>query len=282
MNNAYIEKRPVSIAIVNQKGGCGKTTTAINLASCLALSGYQTLLIDTDPQAQATLGLGVELHEECLTLYDALTKGVPLEKIVRLSSVMRLDLIGANSLLAGAQLDIASSLGREAILRSAFDKLALCGKYDYVIMDCPPTLNLVTVNVLAASQYVLIPFQTHYFALQGIKELFHTIDTVRERLNPQLDILGILVTLFDQRNKVNHEILRQMNEYFKEKMFRAKIRNNVKLCEAPMHQKPIHLYAAQSKGAADYWELTREVIERTQRRKDHHVIEPVVHYGSSE
>jgi len=252
-----------TISVVNQKGGCAKTTTAINLAAFLARENYEVLLIDLDPQAHASLGLGVNVDELKYSMHNVLIEGVELEKTIQTTCVPGLDIAAANSLLSGAQLDLASFLGRESILKIALRKLFLSKVYDYVLLDCSPSLNLVTINALAAADYVLIPSQAHYYSLEGMKELFHTIDTIRERLNFELEILGIIITLFDTRIKINHQILQQIRDYFKDLVFKAVINMNVKLAEAPIHKKPIPVYAASSKGAKDYGELTREVIFRT-------------------
>ena len=253
------------IAIVNQKGGCGKTTTAINLAGCLACEGYRVLLMDCDPQAQASLGLGVDIDTQDKTLYDVLMGRAGLEAVVKPTTVGGLDIASSNHLLAGAQLELASVLGRESVLKGSLKKFLDIQSYDYCLADCSPTLNLVTVNALVACDYIFIPFQTHYFSLEGMRELLSTIETVRERLNPDLKILGILPTLFDGRMKMNHEILKQIKDHFQELVFETCIHINVKLCEAPLYKKPIHLYAPESKGTRDYGQATKEVIARTQQ-----------------
>lgn len=251
------------ISIVNQKGGCAKTTTAINLGAFLAQENYEVLLIDLDPQAHASLGLGVNVDELKYSIHNVLMEGMELEKIIQTTCVPGLDIAAANSLLSGAQLDLASFLGRESILKIAIRKLFLNKVYDYILLDCSPSLNLVTINALVASDYALIPSQAHYYSLEGMKELFHTVEIIKERLNFELEILGIIITLFDTRIKINHQILQQIRAYFKDLVFNAVINMNVKLAEAPIHEKPIPVYAANSKGAKDYWELTREVICRT-------------------
>lgn len=254
------------ISVVNQKGGCGKTTTAINLCACLASLGLNVLLIDTDPQAQASLGLGVDVESGALNLFHVFVNGVEIEKAVLPTTIERLSILPSHSVLSGASLSLMSFMARESILKTALKKFLSRHSYDYVILDCSPALNLITINCLAASKFVLIPFQTHYFSLEGMKELFHTIEVTKERLNPELKILGLLPTLFDARTKINEEILAQARDYFKELVFESVIRVNVKLCEAPMHKEPIHVYAQSSAGAADYWQLTREVLERTHKQ----------------
>jgi len=254
----------LTIAICNQKGGCAKTTTAINLSSCLAQKGYKVLLVDLDSQGHASLGLGVDADSLEKSIYDVLINNVSLESIILKSScVDNLDIAAANSILSGAQLELADMLGRESVLKIALRKLRLVKSYDFILLDCSPSLNLITINALVAANSVLIPLQTHYYSLEGMKELFSTIDIIRERLNFELEILGILATLFDTRTKVSHQMLEQIRDYFKDMVFKTIIHNNVKLCEAPIYKKPIHLYDSKSQGAQDYRALTEEIIVLT-------------------
>lgn len=253
------------VAIANQKGGCAKTTTAINLSALLAHRGYKVLLIDLDPQAHASLGLGIDIDNIERTVYDVLIRNLALEQVIHRTLVDGLEIAPSNSLLSGAQLELASLLGRESVLRIVVRKLFLTKEYDFVFFDCGPSLNLITINALVASDSILIPIQTHYYSLEGMKELFSTIEIVRERLNPDLQILGILATLFDTRTKISNQILQQIRDYFKGMVFNSVIRNNVRLCEAPMYKKPIHLYDPKSMGAQDYFNLMEEVIVKTQR-----------------
>ncbi len=251
------------VSVCNQKGGCGKTTTAVNLASSLSYKGFKVLLVDLDPQAHAGLGLGVDVESLEKSIYDVLINGCGIESVIHKSSVENMDIVPSNTMLSGAQLELADMLGRETVLRTAFRKLRLLKAYDYIFLDCSPSLNLITINALVASNAVLIPLQTHYYSLEGMKELFCTIDIVRERLNPDITILGILATLFDTRIKVNHVMLEQIRSYFKDMVFKTIIHNNVRLCEAPMHKKPIHIYDPRSRGAKDYALLADEVAAIT-------------------
>ena len=253
------------IAVTNQKGGCAKTTTAVNLSGCLAERGYKVLVIDLDPQAHASLGLGMDKDNIDRTIYDVLMNNVSLCDVILKTQVERLDAVPSNSVLSGAQLELASVLGRESVLRIAVRKMLLKKDYDFIIFDCNPSLNLVTINALVAADSILIPIQTHYYSLEGMKELFSTIDIVRERLNPDLQILGILATLYDTRTKISAKMLGQIREYFKGMVFDTVIRNNVKLCEAPIFKKPIHIYDNRSLGAQDYFSLADEVVAKTQK-----------------
>lgn len=247
------------IAVCNQKGGCGKTTTAINLSACLAKNGFRVLLLDLDPQAHASLGLGIGVDNLRWTIYDVLIHNVELEKVTVPTAVNNLSIVPANHLLSGAQLELANLLGRESILRINFKKLFLNQHYDYCVIDTAPTLNLVTLNGLAAASHVLIPIQTHYFSLEGMKELFSTIEIVRDRLNPDIRVLGILPTLFDGRMKINQEMLADLREYFSSLVLNTVIRNNSKVIEASRYRRPVIDYAPESKGAKDYLSLAQEL-----------------------
>jgi len=253
------------IAVTNQKGGCAKTTTAVNLAGCLAERGFRVLVIDLDPQAHASLGLGLDKDSMDRTIYDVLMNNVSLCDVISKTQVEGLDAVPSNSVLSGAQLELATVLGRESVLRIAVRKMLLKKDYDFIIFDCNPSLNLVTINALVAADSILIPIQTHYYSLEGMKELFSTIDIVRERLNPDLQILGILATLYDTRTKISAKMLEQIRGYFKGMVFDTVIRNNVKLCEAPIFKKPIHVYDNRSLGARDYFCLADEIVAKTQK-----------------
>ncbi len=246
------------IAIVNQKGGCGKTTTAINLSACLASRQVSTLLIDLDPQSNATLGLGIEADPDRTIHRVLVDDGFAAEGAVYPTGVFNLDIIPATILLSGTDLDLASAVGRESILKN---KLApLVDRYDIIIIDCAPSLSLLTVNALAAADEVLVPVQAHYYALEGLKLLFQTINIVKSRLNYRLAVLGILPTFFDGRTSICRDVIVGVRDYFGPRVFRTSIRVNSKLAEAPSANEPIHIYAPGSRGAEDYGSLAGEIL----------------------
>lgn len=254
------------IVICNQKGGCGKTTTAINLSAGLANKNFQVLLVDLDAQAHASLGLGVDVDRLQRSIYEVMISNLDLSHVIIPTHIGNLDIAPATSMLTGAQLEIADLLGREMILRTGLHRMINTNqkKYDYIILDCSPSLNLLTINGLVAARLLLIPIQTHYFSLEGMKELFSTLKIVKERLNADLDILGILPTLVDTRTRMNKEILTQIQDYFKGKVFQTIIRMNIKLAEAQTYKKSIFDFDPHSYGAQDYTALTEEVVSLTQ------------------
>jgi len=259
------ETKTSIIVIANQKGGCGKTTTCTNLSTALAKMDLKVLIIDLDAQSQASLGVGINTDDLKYSVYDVMVKNLELESVIVPTSIQNLDIAPASSMLTGAELEIANLLGREWILRTSIYKMINTGtrNYDYIIMDCSPSLNLMAINGLASAQFILIPAQTHYFSLEGMKELLSTIKIVKERLNPQLQILGILPTLFDARTRISREILNQMRKYFGDKVFKTAIHANIKLVEAQVHKKSIYEFAPNSNGTRDYLALSEEVLSRT-------------------
>lgn len=258
-------KKTSIITIANQKGGCGKTTTAINLSAALAKRDFKVLIVDLDSQSHASLGIGVDRENLDCSIYDVIVKNIDIERAITPTYLKNLDIAPATPMLSGAQLEIADLLGREGILRNVLYKMINTSKkdYDYIVIDCSPSLNLLTINGLVTATSVLIPIQTHYFALEGMGELFSTIKIVKERLNSNLQILGILPTLVDTRTRMNRNILSQIKAYFSDRVFQTIIRVNIDLAEASANKKSIFDYAPNSNGAKDYAAITEEVIALT-------------------
>ncbi|TRZ51466.1 MAG: ParA family protein [Dehalococcoidia bacterium] len=255
------EKRASVIAIANQKGGCGKTTTTISLSACIAEKGHKVLLIDLDPQAHATIGLGIESHTLKRSMYDVLLNtSLGVKEVIIKTPFPNLDIAPSNLVLSGAEVELVNIIGRENLLKDYLFNNGVLDQYRYILIDCPPSLSLLTINALTSADYVLIPVQTHYFPLEGMKQLLNTIGIVKERLNRHLGILGILPTLFDKRTNISKEILQGIREYFKDKVFNSIINVNVKLIEASSAGRPITVYDSNSTGARDYNSLCEEVL----------------------
>lgn len=255
------------ISVANQKGGVGKTTTAINLAACLALSGRKTLLVDMDPQSNATSGLGINLSKEQKGMYQLLMGEATREAVTYPTEIKALKIIPATVDLSGAELELAPMKAREKVLRSALN--GADQEYDFVVIDCPPALGLLTLNALAASHSVLIPMQCEYYSLQGLSHLLNTLKRVKQFINPHLSIEGILLTMFDGRTTLATQVQSQVRRYFKNFLLETVIPRNIRLSEAPSHGKPIILYDHRSKGADSYVELAAEVIGRLNKQPRH-------------
>jgi chromosome partitioning protein len=248
-----------SIALVNQKGGVGKSTTAVNLGAALALLGREVLVIDSDPQGNTTTGLGVEKSTIQFSTYDVLMRRVPMSDALRPTEIPKLHLVPATINLAGAEIELVSELSRETRLREALG--AIAGRFDYVLIDSPPSLGLLTVNAMVAASEAIIPVQAEFYALEGLSQLTHVINRVREALNPSLHVSGVLVTMFDGRTRLAVEVLEELGRYFPQQMFKTQIPRNVRLSEAPSYGKPVVLFDPKSRGAQAYMALARELLE---------------------
>jgi chromosome partitioning protein len=251
--------RPKIIVVANQKGGVGKTTTAVNLAASVAAAEKRTLLIDADPQGNASSGVGIRPRSVKRSLYEALIGKATLAEVTVKTDIPMLDVIPATQDLAGAEIEFVDLPDRAERLRKALT--ALEGGYEYVFIDCPPSLGLLTLNALVAADRVIVPLQCEYYALEGLTHLMATIDRIRASYNPGLAVEGIVLTMFDPRNNLSHEVAGEVRRHFR--VFEAIIPRNVRLSEAPSHGKPVLLYDAQSKGAQGYLSLAREVIEES-------------------
>lgn len=252
------------IAIANQKGGVGKTTTAVNLAASLAAAEQPTLLIDIDPQANATSGLGFAAQKLDKTIYEVIVDKMSPREAVLHTELADLDLIPSHINLVGAEIEMIDVPRREKVLQEALAELRI--KYDYIIIDCPPSLGLLTLNALTASDAVLIPVQCEYYALEGLGQLLNTISIVKKHLNARLDIEGVLLTMFDRRLNLSNQVSEEVRRYFGEKVFKTMIARNVRLSEAPSHGKPVLLYDALSIGTQNYMELAHEILQRDTHR----------------
>ena len=246
------------IAIANQKGGVGKTTTAVNLAACLAQKGRKVLMLDEDPQGNATSGLGFDKRDIKKCVYDTLINDVPMKDVLLHSDYENLDVIPATIQLAGADIELVSLMNREGRLKNALERVK--HDYDYVLIDCPPSLGLLTINALTAANSVLVPIQCEFYALEGVSQLMNTIKLVQRNLNPALKLEGVLMTMFDQRTNLSSDVVGEVRKYFNTKMYNTIIPRNVRLSEAPSHGQPVIVYDPKSKGAQVYSELAQEVL----------------------
>jgi chromosome partitioning protein len=246
------------IAITNQKGGVGKTTTSVNLGACLAYIGKSVLLVDIDPQGNATSGVGIEKGDVTQCIYDVLVDDAEVKDLVKPSKVENLSVIPATISLAGAEIELVPTISREVRLKRALEKVK--DDYDYIVIDCPPSLGLLTINALTASDSVIIPVQCEYYALEGLSQLLSTVRLVQKHLNHDLMIDGVLLTMLDARTNLGIQVIEEVKKYFQDKVYRTIIPRNIRLSEAPSHGEPIIIYDAKSKGAEVYLELAKEVV----------------------
>ncbi|MFD2616573.1 ParA family protein [Terrilactibacillus laevilacticus] len=250
------------LAIANQKGGVGKTTTSVNLSACLAYIGQRVLLVDIDPQGNATSGVGVDKGDIDECVYDVLVEDIEAKDVIVKTEIEKLDIIPSTIQLAGAEIELVPTISREIRLKRALEKVS--DQYDYIIIDCPPSLGLLTINALTAANAVIIPVQCEYYALEGLSQLLNTVRLVQKHLNHQLAIEGVLLTMLDARTNLGLQVIDEVKKYFRDKVYSTIIPRNVRLGEAPSHGKPIIIYDAKSKGAEVYLELAKEVAMNEQ------------------
>ena len=249
------------ISIVNQKGGVGKTTTAVNLCAFLGKKRKKVLMIDLDPQGNATSGLGIDKGNIDYTTYDVLVNELAMSEAIIDSSAKGVKICPTNINLAGAEVELVAAMSREQVLKNAIKDIE--GDFDYIIIDCPPSLGLLTINALTASNSIIVPIQGEYYALEGLAQLIDTINIVKKKLNPEIGILGVILTMFDKRTQLTRQVKEEVDKYFGEKVFKTQIPRNVRLAEAPSHGLAICDYDTNSKGAKAYEALTKELIART-------------------
>ena len=250
------------VGVVNQKGGVGKTTTAINLAACLALEGLNILLVDCDPQANASSGIGFQRDDNRHSIYDVLVGSSTAAQVILPTEIETLWLLPGSKNLTGANIELANAERRERRLREALETVR--GNHDVILLDCPPALDLLTLNVLVAADSLIVPMQAEYFALEGVSELLSTLERVRAAFNAQIQVEGVLLTMYDDRTNLAQQVTETLRNHFKELLFKTVIPRNIRLAEAPSHGKPVALYDVRSKGTEAYFELTGEFLARNQ------------------